>query len=327
MISTSSAGHGINGRRVLVTGANGFVGAHLTRALLREGAHVTALIRPSASLWRLSEIQTLLRIVRARLDELSDDRIAADLGPVDLVYHLAAAGTNQSEHDASLMLEANVFGTYRVLTLAQRLGAGRVVCAGTGLEYGVVTMASETTLPRPLTPYSASKAAAWLFAHAYAAREGLSLVTLRTFSVYGPAQDRCFLIPYVVMRAVADRPIDLTGGTQLRDLVFVDDAIDAFIAAGTAADASGQTFNVSSGSPVAVRDVARMIVTLAGSASPINLGARSYSSCELWSSSGSFEKIQRHLEWSPRTPLQDGLVQTIDWFRHQAPRYPDSYSD
>jgi nucleoside-diphosphate-sugar epimerase len=313
-----------NQRSVLVTGGTGFVGAHLVRRLVGAGARVTVLVRGSSDLWRLASVLDHVAVVRSDFEQLSTGGTAERIASVDVVYHLAAAGTNQAEHDPVRVLNGNVLGTYQVLELSQRLRARRVVCAGTGVEYGVVTHATEDSLPRPLNVYAASKAAAWLFAHTYAARYDLSLVTLRTFSVYGPTQSPYFLIPYVILRAIANEPIALTGGTQNRDFVYIDDVVDAFVAAADG-EVSGETFNVSTDAGILVRDVVATIVSVAGSRSEVVLGARPYSAHELWSSSGSYTKIEGRLGWSPRTLLQDGLAVTIDWFREHRQEYAVHY--
>lgn len=312
---------------MIVTGANGFVGSHLVRELTANGASVTAVVRRDADTWRLDELVPRIRVVRADLDQLQPSGVQRQLGRAELVYHLAAAGTNQAEHDPDVMLNANVIGTYQVLEMTRRVGAKRLVCAGTGFEYGVVSNASETSELRPISVYAATKAAASLVAHASARRDGLSVVTLRTFSVYGPGQARHFVIPYATVRALAGRPIQLTGATQLRDFLYVDDAVRAYLRAGDVQQASGETYNIGSGREVTVRDVVAKIVSLSASSSEVVLGARPYSQHELWASSANIEKAERDLGWRPEISLSDGLEQTIAWFSQHRELYDSHYPD
>lgn len=315
------------GRTTVVTGANGFVGSHLARALVALGARVTAVVRPTADLWRLSDVVDDVRVVRAELTELAADHLVREIGEAETVYHLAAAGTNQADHDARLMLDANVLGTFRVMEMAQRVGARRLVCAGTGFEYGVVSQASESGELRPITAYAATKAAASLIAQACAPIFGMSVVTLRTFSVYGPGQARFFVIPYAIVRALTRRPIQLTGATQLRDFLFVDDAVRAYLRVGEIEPAPSEIYNIGSGREISIRDVVSAIVSLSASPSEVIVGARPYSARELWGSSANIEKARLQLQWAPEVTLEDGLTRTIEWHASNLDLYESKYPE
>jgi UDP-glucose 4-epimerase len=309
------------GRRVVVTGANGFVGAHLVDHLVRLGASVTALVRPHSNTWRLASVAQRVHLVRAELDDPSLDRV---VNSAEMFYHLAASGTNQADHNAYPMLQSNVLGSYNALELAARLGAKRMICAGTGLEYGPRLAATEESTLRPITAYAATKAAASLVIHACARRMGVTVVTLRMYSVYGPAQARHFVVPYTVTRALAGEPIELTGGMQLRDYVYIDDVVQAYVRSGDAAipEAEGSAFyNVASGAQLPVRDLVTTIVSLARSTSAVKFGARPYSPTEMWESSGSIAKAERELGWRPQVALSDGLQRTITWFAEHRELY------
>lgn len=307
------------GQRVLVTGANGFVGSHLVRELVARGASVIANVRPGADMWRLEPVASSISVLEAELLDIPDTRL---IGAVDVVYHLAAAGTNQADRDAELMLRTNVMGTYRVLELARRIRARRLVCAGTGFEYGAESKAVESRALCPVTAYAATKAAASLTLQAFARSNPFPVVVLRTFSVYGPGQARHFVVPYAVANAVADRPIRLRGATQRRDFVYIDDAISAYLKAADTACPAGECYNVGSGREVTVREVVEEIVTLSGSKSEVVVSS---GNSPHDASSADTSKSKRELGWQAETALADGLKRTIEWFADNRTLYDSRY--
>jgi len=315
--------HPWTGRRVLVTGANGFVGSHLVSDLVKRGAEVIAVTRPGADLWRLEPRSAGIEVVAAELEDLSRCLSASR---IDLVYHLAAAGTRQSDSDAESILRTNVLGTYKVLELALSRRAMRIVCAGTGFEYGALSKATEAAALRPRTAYAASKAAASLIVYAVAVRERISALTLRTFSVYGPGQARHFVVPYSVTNALANRPIRLRGAGHRRDFIYVDDVVDAYIRAADADLDAGSVLNIGSGHERLVTDVVEKIITLAKSSSRLitTPGGRPN---EVSASSADPGNAERGLDWYARVGLEDGLQRTIAWFASNSRLYDQKYPD
>jgi nucleoside-diphosphate-sugar epimerase len=302
------------GRRVLVTGAAGFLGSHLVPRLVDRGAEVCALDFAGARRWSLIERAGLAATVRADVRTLADAVHDASLGTLDTVIHLAAIGVVGDVTDVRELVTANVDGTMAVLLAAQRSGARLIYC-GSCFEYGSGASWSEDALPAPTTEYGAAKAAGWLIAQAFARRTGLEVVSLRPFTMYGPMEPPGRLVPLVVRQALADRPIDLTPGDQVRDFVYVEDVADAFIAAATTDAAVGGTFNVCSGTAVTVRDIVERVLRSTGSTSAARFGALSYRPTELAVLSGDTTRAEQILGWRARVTLDEGLSRTIDWFR------------
>ena len=303
------------GKRIVVTGGAGFVGSHLVRRLVRESAHVLAVLRPSTDAWRLQELQGQIKTIRRELRDLTRSDVEARLGEAHVVYHLAAAGVNQAFDDVPALIESNVVGTFHVLRLAQKLAVGRLVYVGSSVEYGSASLASEDRVPAPNSEYGATKAAGWALAHAFSRRHGLPVVSLRPFSVYGPLEAAYRLIPYCILRALDRSRIEVTAGKQTRDYVYVDDVMDAFVGAGVAPEALGGTFNVSTGTDTAVRDVVTAIVKLTESPVEPSFGVRQIGDTELLATSGNPAKAREVLSWAPKTSLEEGLAKTIEWFR------------
>jgi nucleoside-diphosphate-sugar epimerase len=302
------------GRRVLVTGAAGFLGSHLVPRLIDRGAEVCALDFPGARRWSLIERSGIAAAVRADVRDLADAAHDDALGALDTVIHLAAIGVVGDVTNVRELVSANVDGTMAVLLAAQRFGA-RLINCGSCFEYGSGAAWSEDALPAPTSEYGAAKAAGWLLAQAFSHRTGLEVVSLRPFTMYGPMEPPGRLVPSVVRHALAGRPIDLTPGDQVRDFVYVEDVADAFIAASTTEAAIGGTFNVCSGSAVTVRDIVQRVLQRTGSTAPARFGALSYRPTELPVLSGDTSRAERILGWRARVSLDEGLDRTIDWFR------------
>ena len=291
---------------ILVTGANGFLGANLIRRLLEDAVRVVALVRPTADTWRLGGVLDDVELIRA---ELLDK---AGVPAVDAVVHLAAAGVAGGVDDRAV-LEANVLGTHGAVELAVRAGASRLLYCGSCFEYGPGEGHRESDPVRPISIYGASKAAGWTVVQAVARQHGLSVVGVRPFTVYGPYESMHRLVPSTCLSLVREEPVRLTAGTQQRDFVFVDDAVAALLAV-LSSPAEGETFNICSGTPFSVSDVAERLVELHGGGSALLRGALPSRAVEFETLSGDPSRMRAIVGWSASTDLDTGLSRTLAWF-------------
>ncbi|MBA2631474.1 MAG: NAD(P)-dependent oxidoreductase [Chloroflexi bacterium] len=312
----------LGGRRVLVTGAAGFLGSHLVPRLVGAGAKVCALYRPGAPRWRGIERAGVSCAVHADVRALAEPIHDATLAGVSVVFHLAAVGVVAEPVDVREVVHGNIDGTLAVLLAAQRLGA-RVIYCGSCFEYGSGAGWNEDALPAPTTEYGAAKSAGWMLANAFARRTGLEVVSLRPFTIYGPMEPARRLVPSVVMHALAGRNINLTPGDQARDFVYVGDVVDAFLAAATSREAVGGTFNICTGAPVTVREVVQAVLRCVGSTSTARFGALAYRPTELPMLSGDPSRAERVLGWRARVSLTEGIARTTAWFRDVGALLPE----
>jgi nucleoside-diphosphate-sugar epimerase len=310
------------GRRVLVTGAAGFLGSHLVSRLIDAGAEICALDQPNARRWGLLERETLAAIVRADVRSLAEPVHDRTLGDIDVVFHLAAVGVVGDGVNVRDLVIGNIDGTLAALLMAQRLGSRFLYC-GSCFEYGAGAGWTEDAMPAPTTEYGAAKVGGWALTNAFARRTGLEVVSLRPFTMYGPMEPPGRLIPSVVRHALAGRPIDLTPGDQARDFVYVEDVADAFVAAATTDAAVGKTLNICTGTAVTVRDVVTRVLRCTGSSSEARFGALAYRSTELPVLSGDPSRAEQVLNWHARVSLDDGLARTIAWFRSVGAGLPE----
>jgi nucleoside-diphosphate-sugar epimerase len=296
--------------RILVTGAAGFLGSHTVRRLLRRGDEVVALVRPQSDLRRLEDLRGDIDL--RELDLVGGGSIGVNR--VDRVLHLAAAGIGGTA-SAETIVATNVLGTLRALELATAAGAATFLYCGSCFEYGPGEGHGEDDRPRPISAYGASKTGGWLLAQAYGLQHRLEVTGVRPFTVYGPYEAASRLIPSVCLGAIHGETVELTQGTQTRDFVFVDDAVDAIILA--SADHRPQTYNVCTGSSTSVREVAEEVANLTGREVDLRFGALPPRLVELQVLSGDPTLARDMLGWSATTSLRDGLERTFEWFEER----------
>ncbi|MBE2234076.1 MAG: NAD-dependent epimerase/dehydratase family protein [Anaerolinea sp.] len=303
------------GRSVLVTGATGFIGSHLTRRLLDTGCDVWILNRKGSDSWRIADILHKLNIVNGELGTITAEEILEILpSGIRYVFHLAAAGVNQSQAFDALAMQTNIMGTANLLQWARQILPERFLYCGSCFEYGPGESLHEDLLPAPNSDYGASKAAAWMLVQACFRRYRLPVVSLRPFTVFGPFEGTHRLIPYVISKTLQEDSIALTGGIQTRDFIFIEDVIDAFLQAAVCKDAIGQTFNICTGQATQIRSVVNMIVELIGGNAQPQFGLIPYRDDELWVHSGSPSAAHDVLGWKAKHSLRQGLENTIGWF-------------
>ena len=311
--------------RILVTGAGGFIGSHVTELLLREGHHVRALARYNGrgDTGHLRHVPENLRVgLEVRLGDITDPFLVRDLvAGCDIVLHLAALiGIPYSYVAPASYLATNANGTLNVLEACRQAKTPRVVVTSTSEVYGTAlyTPIDEKHPLQGQSPYSASKIAADKLAEAYYRSFDLPVVTLRPFNTYGPRQSARAVIPTVLAQAFKGVPeIKLGNLTPERDLTFVTDTARAFVLAATASGIEGETIHFGQGSAISVQDLAELCLEVAGrTARVVSVEERSRpkkSEVDLLISDSS--QAKKRLGWSPQVSLVDGLRATAEYVR------------
>jgi nucleoside-diphosphate-sugar epimerase len=302
--------------RVLVTGAGGFLGSHVTRALVERGCEVTAVVRSHD--WRLAGV--MARTVRADLDS-SCESLLAEARPA-VVCDLAWHGVGNRFHHDSTQVEMNLRTHLDLVRAAGHAGCRRFVGLGSQAEYGPHPgRLDETATTVPVTLYGATKLAVGAIGRQLAIAAGMEFVWLRLFSTYGPMDDPAWLIPSVILSLLRGGRPDLTPGTQKWDYLFVGDAAGAIAEACCASVLDG-TFNLGSGRPVAVREIVEAVRDLVDPRLSLAFGARPFGPNQLMHLEADISKLSAAISWRPTTSLSDGLSRTVDWYRGNLDRYP-----
>jgi len=313
----------LRGKHVLVTGAAGFIGLNLIRKLLEYDCRIIGLDRPSADRWRIKDILSKIQFIEQDLYTLDPAKLKPQLSNTQIIYHLAADFPAGNEADNKTVLQANIVGTSNMLQLANRLGVERFVNCGSCFEYGNGSALSENTVPAPIDEYGVSKTAALMIGNVFYKKYGVPVISLRPFTAYGPFEARQRLIPHTILCALDSVDIELTEGKQKRDLVFIDDIVDAFLTASISEKGLGEVFNISTGKETSVKEFVLSVISKTDSKTKPLFGARPYRESEFWSLSGDPSKMQNQLGWSARYSLEDGLNKTIEWFRENRDKYPE----
>lgn len=307
------------GRRVLVTGANGFIGSHLTRRLAAEGARVTGF-----TLGDLSLVQDLGEAVEFREIDLTDAnavrQAVAAIRP-EIVYHLAALVDVRRDLSLAARLYAvNLGGTLNLLHALEETGYERFVQTGTCEEYGDNPAPfTEDQAPNPVSPYSATKVAATTFCRMLHKTQGKPVVILRPFLTYGPGLRNRMLITDILRAGLRGEPLRLTGCEQTREFNYVEDIAEGFYRAGFAPAAEGEIINLGCGEETPLRRFVETVLDALGNPVTPEFGALPYRPGETWHFYCNNEKARRLLGYAPRVPLEEGVRRTVDWYR----RHPE----
>jgi len=295
----------------LVTGTTGFIGKAFTTLLLSRGYDVWSLDRTAVVPDGGLERQPFERRLTIDLGTAPQKLISKQMPRVEVIVHIAAAGVTNRNLDYERLKTVNVHGTSKLLKAAQENGVRRFIHIGSCFEYGSGLDLKETAELNPLSDYAKTKveATSLVLDQSKLFERGASV--LRPFMVYGPGEINSRLIPHIIKRAFRDEEIELTLGTQIRDLVFVDDVVNAFVLASQADHLEGEVINLCSGRGITVEEIVRTVLHLTGSKSRLNLGAVPYRENEGMLMVGSPEKAMAKLGWSASTSAEDGLSKTI----------------
>lgn len=299
---------------MFVTGVSGFVGSHLARRLVGAGADVTVLVRAGSHRFRIADIAHELHLVEGDCSDVGSVGRMLDAAKPQIVFHAAAAGVAPSTSSESV-LRTNVFGAFAIANGCANAGVERLICFGSSFEYGEGRALSEESSLSPTTVYGASKAAGTILAQAIGRSTGLKVVSIRLFTPYGPWERATRLIPSAIVSGLRCRDMNMTGGEQERDLIYIDDAVEGVLLAAGSDTAVGTVLNLCSGQGTKMRSAVELIYRLLGQPASIHFGAIPYRTGEMFFQTGTNKLARMHLGWQPTVDLEEGLRRTIDWYR------------
>jgi len=317
----------LRGRKVLVTGADGFIGSHLVERLVAEGASVRAFCiynsRGSAG-WLDEASPDTRRAIDIRLGDIRDARfVEAATEDIEIVFHLAALiAIPYSYLAAESFIDTNVRGTLNVLEASRRAGVTRVIETSTSEVYG-----TPSELPiresHPLqaqSPYAASKVAADQLAIAFHLSHGTPVTVLRPFNTYGPRQSERAVVATMLRQLLAGQAeIQLGRLDTRRDLTFVDDTVDGFVRAATVPGIEGRTIQLGTGRSERIGDIFEIACKLTGNRARVVSAADRIrpDASEVMVLQSDPGLARELLGWTARTDLETGIARTIEWMRHQ----------
>ncbi len=312
-------------KKVLVTGADGFIGSHLTEALLQKGAKVRAFVYYN-SFGSWGWLDSLPKNHQRKIDIFSGDirdphGVQKAVEGIDIIFHLAALiGIPFSYHSPDSYVDTNVKGTLNVLQAARNKGVKKIIHTSTSEVYGTAQSVpiSETHPLNPQSPYAASKAAADHLAQSFHLSFGLPVATIRPFNTYGPRQSARAVIPTIMSQLCAGKKtIHLGNIHATRDFNFVSDTVDAFLRVAESDKTVGQVLNVGSGRETSIADLVKLIAGM--------LKVKAIVAIEKERLRPALSEVERLLcdagalrrlcGWSPQVSLEEGLRQTYRWIK------------
>jgi len=315
-----------SGKKVFVTGAGGFIGSHLTEALLDLGCDVTAMIRyTSRSDWGNLEFlppdkKSQVRVVAGALED--SYFVSRNVKGKDVVFHLGALiGIPYSYLAPQSYVRTNIEGTTNVLEAARDHGIRRVIHTSTSEVYGtaVYTPINEAHPLQPQSPYSASKIGADMIADSFYRAFGTPIVTARPFNTYGPRQSARAVVPTIISQALGpSQEIRLGALTPVRDLNFVKDTVRGLILMGATEGIDGRVLNLGTGKGISIADLAARILQILGVDKKIlhDDQRERPAKSEVFQLIADSSQARDLLGWQPEYKLSQGLAETVDFIRH-----------
>lgn len=297
---------------LLITGASGFLGAHVAAGAQQRGHDVRAAIRKTSDRRRLDRLASGITTVDIDLGDRGID-LAGALTGVEAVIHCAAYGVDYRQGDFATALELNVAASMRLAEAAAEAGC-RFVHVGTSYEYGTEHgLLAEDRRLAPTGIYGVTKAAASLALQDLARRTGAPIAVVRPFSMYGPLESGHKFVPMVMEASRQGRAVALTPGDQERDYLYVGDVVAACLDLAMADPfPSGEIFNLCSGTGISLRTLAGAAVTAAGGdPAVLRWGAKPYRPAESMRVVGDPAKIAAAMGWRATTPLRQGMERTV----------------
>ncbi len=323
------------GKKVLVTGAGGFMGSHLTESLVKKGARVTAFVRynsrndPGCIKMVSQEIKNSMRIVYGDLRELETLRKAMKGNSV--IFNLAAlVGIPYSYIHPNEVVETNTIGTLNVLTAARVEGIEKFVQTSTSEVYGSARYIpiDEKHPKQPQSPYSASKIASDAIALSYYYAFNLPVTIIRPFNTYGPRQSARAVIPTIITQALTNQGLKLGNTRSTRDFTFISDTVEGFVKIAESENSIGQEINIGSSFEISIYDLAKKIISILGRdvkliEDKLRIRPQKSEVERLFCDNSKAFKI---IKWKPKISLEEGLIKTIEWIQNSMNLYdPGKY--
>nr|WP_304220166.1 NAD(P)-dependent oxidoreductase [Fredinandcohnia onubensis] len=302
-------------QRVLITGANGFIGSHVVQRMVQEEALVSVLVRESSDLWRIEEYKKDIDIHLVDLrDSSAIDKIVKQIKP-DFIFHVGAYGVDSRQKDYFTAASTNIMGTMNLLNSVKDIGCKKFINVGTCMEYGdKQEIIKENSYLEPDSIYGSTKASATIIAHQIAKENNINLVTLRPFGIFGEKEGSHKFFPYIILSILEGKEVNLTPCEQYRDYCYIENIMDGFVLAAKNEAVNHEIFNIGNGEIFKLKHFVDLIYKEMGLQKQPNYGAIPYRKNEVWRQQPDTTKIKRFLNWEPKVSLEEGIKRTINWY-------------
>lgn len=300
----------------LVTGATGFIGSHLVRALLAHQHSVTVLLRPESDVSRIQDCLSRVSVVRGSMEDLAELKNALRERPVDAAFHLAWAGVTAEHRYSRWQITGNVIQSLELWQILHEAGCRTLISVGSQAEYGLHNQRiSESTVTNPVTNYGAAKLALGVLLKQLCTNVNMRFAWLRLFSAYGPDDDERHMVPQLIRALLRGERPALTKGEQIWDYLYVQDVVGA-ICSLLESEASG-FFNLASGSCCKLREFVEEVRDCIDPSLPLGFGEVHYADRQVMHLEADISRLQNATGWKPTVSLQEGIRRTVESYSTQ----------
>ena len=309
-------------KKVLITGATGFVGACLAEDLVRDGMEVHVIARKTSNSWRLEKIKKLIGIHEVDLCDCEQvDSLLTEIKPEN-IFHLATYGAYHYQDNWKQTVNTNVIGTMNLMNSALKVDFDSFINIGSSSEYGnKAESMREDMILEPINTYGVTKASAALYGRMLGSNLNRRIATVRLFSVYGYYEEKSRLVPTVILSCLKGEAPALASGDAVRDFIFVKDVIDLIKTVSNSKDICGKIYNAGTGKQHSVADMVNTIISEVGEKIVPKWGTvpGRASDTEKWEADMSL--VNKEFAWKPKYSLDEGVKATVDWFRENSLLY------
>jgi nucleoside-diphosphate-sugar epimerase len=301
-------------KKILVTGATGFLAGHLIPSLLQKGAEIVGISlerNPDISSKNFSHYSVDLK----NKEELNS--VIKKINP-NKIFHLAAYPDQESTFEnTDKCIQNNIQGTLNLIHSLNGMSYDSFIHIGSYKEYSANDIPfKETDALFPVSSYAISKACTEMFCMAYHKIHNLPMTSIRFSTVYGPNQPDKNLIPHLIESGIQGKTLKLTKGEQKRELLYVSDVIAVLEKASLNSKTYGEIINVGTGEEYSLKEIIKLVLQLTGSKIEPEWGAIPYRENEIWRMKGDNTKVQKILNWKPKVSLKEGLIKTIEYYKN-----------
>ena len=319
-------------KKVLVTGAGGFIGSHLTERLVKESAKVRALVNYNSrnDFGKIEEIPIDIKKQIEIVDrDFRDSNLVMKITrDIDIIFHLGARISVPHSYDTPRdHIQTNILGTLNFLESALEHGTEKIITTSTSETYGTAlyTPIDENHPLQAQSPYAASKAGADILAKSFYCSFKLPLVIVRPFNTYGPRQSDIAVIPTIISQAIMGEKINIGSLEPKRDFTYVTDIVDAFIKTAECNNSIGEIINIGSGSTFSIKDIVKITSKILGkdleSKIEVKKERKRPENSEVLLLLCDNSKAKKLLGWQPKISLEDGLKNVVEYIQANLDKY------
>jgi len=306
----------LKNKRILITGGTGFIGSAIANKLLDQEISVNIITHADESMWRINK-KNKCNCIRLDLSNFSKVKKYINKIQPDLIFHLAAYVNPERDYETiEKAYSVNFLGTKNLILSLNDYNYDLFINTGTCEEYGNIEAPfKEIDREKPVSPYSASKIAATYFCELISDIYNKPIITVRPFLTYGPKQLAKLLIPSLIFSGIEKRPLSLTPCNQTRDIIYIDDVVDAYISLAKNCEKikNRGIFNIGTGEEIKIIRIVSLIKSKLEN-TDFRVGVKKYRKGEAMRFYSSVEKINKTIGWKPKWTIEEGIDKTIEWW-------------